>query len=83
MAQIDAPSLAARLRLHDKGLGQAAPSRLGKVVVEFGRVVGEEEGAREEIVIEGELLLHACEREREGVFAGDDTHGWEVVDALD
>lgn len=82
MAQIDASSLAARLRLHNKSLSQAATPSLRKVMVKSGCVVGEEEGAWEEIVIEGELLLHACEREREGVLAGDDTHGREVVDAL-
>lgn len=67
---------------HNKSLSEAAPSRLSVVMVELGSVVGQEERARKEIVVERELLLHACESEGQCVFAADDAHRREVVDAL-
>jgi hypothetical protein len=82
LREIYSPSLASRLGFHNKGFSEAASSGFSEVVVNLGGVVGEEEGAWEEVVVEGELILHASEGEGEGVLAADDAHGGEVIDAL-
>lgn len=82
LSEIDTSALAPGLRLHDESLQESPLARLAGVMVDFGGVVGVEEGAGVEVVLLGELVLHFGERECEGVFPGDDAHGGEVVYAL-
>lgn len=79
MGQVNATALTACLGLDYEGLDESSLPGLREIMINFGGVVGIQEGPGEIIVILREFLLHLGQSKRKGVLPRDYAHRRKVV----